>query len=163
MLLVYLVICIAFGISLRNIFSQVGPINPSNNRGYVQKGDTLETTLARIEWSNHHKGRVSYVARYFGWAVVLAFIASVILIGTVPDGVIFLQCVLVVWVVLMCLHSFCDFHADKFSHYAIDQNVGALRKHLGLVNRKVSLSPETNKPPPTSRCFTFRYSRRLYT
>lgn len=157
--IIYIIILSLTIICLHLIYRQYGPVNYINNKAYTQPDDSIDTIIERIKWSNHYKGRVNYVCRYFVWSVIITYLVGIICFNDIPKPVTSLQLIIVVWLILNFLDSFFTFHVDKFTSYAIEQNIDKIRMKLKLPTKKQSeLSEKKEMPPPYDRCFSFGYN-----
>lgn len=158
MVSLYVVAAALLVLSLYLVKKDTGSVNQAVRKGYKQSGDTTSTMLDRIEWSNHHRGRVSFAGRYMFYALVITLAASIIFVNGFPPASTFLQMAIVTWLALMSFHSYFSHHADKFSSYTIDSNLAAVRKKLGLEKGDLSkLSEQLEGLPGHHGCFTFFY------
>ena len=157
MVSLYVVVILILLLCFYLIKKNLGPINSTVCKGYTQPKDTVKTMLDRIQWSNHHQGRLSYAPRYMLYSIFITLAASMIFLNKLPSPVVFLQMMIVTWLALMSLHSYFSHHGDKFSSYAIDQNVNNIRTELGYSNTLGELSEQTEKFAGHEDCFTFTY------
>lgn len=129
------------------------------NKGYSQENDDISTTLDRIQWSVHYKGRLNMVPRLMFYAIICVFACSCILLNKLPDVVTFMSAVICVWLFLMSFDGFFSHHGDKFCSFAIEQNVEKLRTELKCEKGDFSkLSKETVHLAPDHPCCNFVYS-----
>ncbi len=158
MIYYYIIILIILFYSIKTISKNTTPINKLIDRSYPENNDSISILLDRIEWTNHYPGRIQYIFRFIIYSIIISLINSIIIYNKLPDGKIFIQLMLGIFIVLLTLNSFFSHHADKFASYSIEKNVKFLRKKLGvkrgdfnkLSRRKKHFSGKDN-------CFTFFY------
>lgn len=167
----YIFLIIILTLCLRIVVvKQSGPTCEILNKGYRQKNDTISILLARISWMNHHRGRINYNARFIGLSIICTFLVCIVIYnGKLPDLTTFIQVTLVLFFCNMAQHRFLTYHSDKFSSYAIDENVNEIRKILSknslLKNKEIHttdrLSKQTKRFSGYHKCFNFVYNQEV--
>lgn len=114
-----------------HLFKHDGPVSSNLKRGYTQHNDSIEVLLSRIQWNAQYPGRVKHGIRFLFFAIILAYVTSIITLGHGPSTQVFLQLILIIWFILVGFRSYFTYHSDKFASYAIESNVDAIRKTLG--------------------------------
>ena len=143
--IIYLVIILVLlVVSFKRVVKEDGDINYTTNRAYPQNGDSIAILLGRIHWAAYRPGRISWYHRYLFWAFILSIVLFFLLGDKINSPFIFLQVLIVIWIFLLYLHSYFTWHSDKFSNYAITENVKHLEKHL---NTKRETHVENLIPP----------------
>jgi hypothetical protein len=155
-----MIILIVLLISLKLIITTLSANNPLVNKGYGNDDDCISTLLERIKWANNYKGRLNLVPRYMFFAICITFGSSAVLLNDLPDTITFMSNVMITWLFLMSFDGFFSHHADKFSSYAIENNVERIKDKLtlGSVNE---LSIRKDKFPNDHPCGNFVYSKEL--
>lgn len=130
-----IVIIILFCISAYLVgIKQLGVVQPDNMKGYGERKESIQVLLDRIEWSNRHNERIDYNIRYMLYALVIAMFANIIYQTGEFSCLHILQCTIVVWIILVRMHTFFYFHADQFADNFIRKNIKYLRKKLKVAS-----------------------------
>ena len=158
----YIFIIVIFILCLYFIKTELGPTNYTINKAYLQKNDSISTMLDRIQWSNHHQGRLSLGIRYMFYSIIITFVVGIIFLNGLPRAFTFIRTTIMVWIILMFLHFYFSHHSDKFSSYAIDQNIETIREKLGyeknnFKNMTNNLTKQERKFDGYEDCFSFFY------
>lgn len=149
--LIFLVIC------FRLATKEYGPNGIHNNKAYCKSKDSISTILDRIDWANNYNGRMDTFYRYIFYAIIIAFINSIVIQNNISSPLIYTQCIITTFVMLRAFHFFTQHHCDKFCSYAIDRNIKILRKRLKIKKEDKLLSETTKKFLPYSDCWNFIY------
>jgi uncharacterized membrane protein len=128
-------------------------------KGYGNKTESVGVLLDRIQWANHYPVRTNLFFRYALYSVVISFFASVIYEKeiSVQNN---LQCIIIIWMLLLGFHSFFNHHADKFSSYFIDNNLNYIRSKLNIKSNIDNLSENYKRFSSNDDCATFIYKYR---
>lgn len=110
----------------------LGPMDRTNIRSHHLKTDSTSDLLSRMEWSLMRDNRVNYVVRYLMWGLWVTFLGSFIMVGHLPNAGEFLRNWLVISMILLSLHGYYYWHADKFSSFAALNTLEAIRTRLGV-------------------------------
>lgn len=132
----YTIIVVIFAIATFLLMKQHGPECPEMATGYGRRSEEISTLLSRLRWANSYKGRINYTLRYFVFAFIVFFLATVSAGGSFPSASRFFPAVLVVWCCLIALHNFFDHHVDKFGHYFVDRNSRLIERKIDRIEKK---------------------------
>ena len=110
----------------------LGPTDATNIRSYHLKKDNIPELLNRLEWTLLRNNRVDYVGRYLMWGLWVTFISSFLMLGELPESGLFLRNWLITTIIILSLHSYYYWHADKFSSYAGLGTLETLRSRVGV-------------------------------
>lgn len=111
---------------------EAGPTDGTNQRIHPLEGDTISDVIDRIEWSLLRENRVNYHFRYLLWGLWVTFLGTYLIAGTLPSPGVFLRNWVAISIILIALHGFYYWHADKFSTFASLSALEKLRRTLGL-------------------------------
>jgi hypothetical protein len=126
-------------------------------KGYGVKDDSIETLLDRIQYSNHYPAKRLIKHRYALYSVIIAFLTSIVYSPKL-DSRNMLQAMIIIWLILICCHSFFNHHSDKFTSYFIDNNIKYIREKL-KINSSINILKvnKRGKFPGNHDCSTFVY------
>ena len=116
--------------SILTLSKQEGPTNNTINKAYGKKEDSIGTLLDRIEWTMYRPIYISIISRYILMAIVLTFVASIVLLGSLPPARIYLLTVIVILTFSLVFNSYFTWHADKFSSYTVISNIKNTKKNV---------------------------------
>lgn len=137
----------------------LGPMDKTNIRSHHLKTDSISDLLSRIEWSLLRSNRVNYTVRYLMWALWITFLGSFLMIGYLPSPGVFLRNWLVISVILLSLHGYYYWHADKFSSFATLKTLETLQSRLGVKKGDAErLDIRKNTPEGSHASWTFTHS-----
>lgn len=132
------------------------PEGKNNDKAYGEKNESISLIIDRIDWANNYYGRLSIFPRFLFYSIVISFALCLMLQNKLPTPLVYTQCIFVVFILLKIFHHFTSHHCDKFSDYAIDRNIGLLRKKLKL-RKGANLSKISYRFPCNSQCWNFTY------
>jgi hypothetical protein len=121
-----------------------GPGTILHMKGYGMNNDDIGVLLDRIEWSNNYNGRNNIYGRILFMSIISILMLNVVIQKDTFKPLVFLQCVVICFIVLVALNFFTQYHYDKFSNYAISKNIKLLRKKLNLKKGKKLLEHKIN-------------------
>jgi hypothetical protein len=127
-------------------------------KGYGKKKESIQVLIDRIQWSNHYPIRMNISARYGIYAIIISFLSSIVYESKLGACGI-LQNTIVIWIVLMGLHSFFGHHSDKFKSYFIDDNLEKVREKLHLLSDIRNLTVNQTKFDRNHNCTNFVYQK----
>lgn len=130
------------------------------SKGYGHPKDTVETLFDRMEWANHYKGRDAIFLRHFLYSLVITFVVLSVLENRLPSIQKYFQGVFLVFLMLQTFYNYFQYHAEKFAHFSIEDNIKLLRKKLKLKKGRLSKIWYT-KFPGASPCRNFSYKSDL--
>ena len=109
----------------------IGPVDKTNIRSHHLKTDSISDLLSRMEWALLRPNRVNYLIRYLMWGLWVTFLGSFVMMGHLPSAGEFLRNWLVITMILLSLHGYYYWHADKFSYFAALNTLETIRARLG--------------------------------
>ena len=118
--------------SLKSMFSNVGPTDETNRKGYASPSDTTGDLIDRVERSLVRGTTVNYPSRYMVWGLWVTFLGSFMFTDSLPDAPIFLRNWVVISIILLSLHGYYKWHSDKFSSFTALDALERLRNKLAL-------------------------------
>lgn len=133
-----------------------GPNTSRHNKSYGTNDDSVSILLDRIELSNNYNRRLKLLPRMFFTSIMIVLFLNSVIQKTVFKPTIFLQSVIVCFVIIRSLHKYTTHHYDKFSNYAILRNIKILRKKLNL-KKGNKLSEYKKKFLVNSEAWNFTY------
>jgi hypothetical protein len=152
----YIFIIILLIISFFILKKQIGSLNENNSKGYSDKMDNVSIIIDRIEWASLHPTRINIHVRYIIWSAILSYLSCMILLNKFPPSYLFIQLFLILWIGLISIDGFFDWHSDKFSIYTIIDNIHKLRKKLN-VKKNTFLSNRKEEIKGWEEPWTFVY------
>jgi hypothetical protein len=132
------------------------PEGKKNNKSYGKNSESIPVLLDRIEWANHYTGRIDIFSRFLRDSIILSFMLCIIIQNGIPSPLLYIQCVLITYILLRSFYFYSRHHCDKFHSYSIDRNINILRKKLKLKKRRI---PDITKYKFSgqSKCWNFIY------
>ena len=128
----------------------IGPVDKTNIKSHHLKTDSMSDLLSRMEWSLLRPNRVNYLIRYLMWGLWVTFMGSFIMMGHLPSAGEFLRNWLVITMILLSLHGYYYWHADKFSSFAALNTLEAIRSRLGVEKGDAEQLDIISDPPTGS-------------
>lgn len=150
-ILFYTFVIVLFFYCFRMSVKDYGPEEIQHKRIYGAKQESNEILFSRIYHANRFHERKDTLYRYLAISIVIMLILSYIINRSMIDPKIFIQCVIVVWIVLKSTNHYYFHHSDKFPNYAIENNLEIIRKRLKIKHLK-SPSKKDYKFSDDSEC-----------
>lgn len=125
-------------------------------KSYGKEEESVQTLLDRISWSSNYKGRVNLWCRFLLMAMVLSFFGFLVSTDSFPSPLQYIRSTFVLLVILRAFHGYYNHHCDKFADYAINRNVGLIKRKLNIT-KKGDLSVFPHRFRMDSACYNFSY------
>jgi|TARA_B110000259_G_C13797693_1_gene315416 hypothetical protein len=130
MIILIITIIITFFYYIYSNERKNNPDSINNNKSYPHKNDNISTLLDRIEWSSLYPTRMNVISRYLLWGLWVVSILNTIFKNDSITLFKFLKMWIFSTIILLFLHNYYYWHADKFRYIGTIDSVNMLRKKL---------------------------------